>query len=196
MDFLCMLFHENELVMANYDKQDLVVTDMRWNTETRRAYLIEDFLNPKHNAPVTKREVKLDIIQEILSNTEKLFVHEKLSEDMRLFNEGSTHFINSEFAPAFIMGWSVIERHYSNLWRTLLSEKNIDDERLSKLQNPDQWTIDYIFKILSIEGKIDEIVYDDLMDLKKKRNKFYHNGETSDKRGCRQMYQICHASTC
>ncbi len=181
--FTLYAVHEHELVMADYNKQNLIVTDIQWNSDTRRAYLIEEFFNPKHNTPSTKIEVKLDIIQEILLNAKKLFeyeklsVHKKLSEDMRLLNEGATHFANSEFAPAFIMGWSVIERQYSNLWRTLLSEKNIDGKRLSKLQNPDQWTIDYIFKILNIEGKIDEIDYDDLMDLKRKRNKFYHNGE-------------------
>ena len=31
---------EHELVMANYDKQDLTIGDMEWNTETRRAYII------------------------------------------------------------------------------------------------------------------------------------------------------------
>ena len=181
--FYLYAVHEHELVMADYDKQNLIVTDIQWNSETRRAYLIEDFFNPKHNAPVTKREVTLDTIQEILLNAKKLFeyeklsVHEKLSENMRLLNEGLTHFHNSEFAPAFIMCWSVIERHYSNLWRTLLSEKNIDGKRLSKLNNSNQWTIDYILEVLNIEGKIDKIVYDDLMDLKRKRNKFYHNGE-------------------
>ena len=31
---------EHELVMANYNKQELIMTDMQWNPETRRAYLI------------------------------------------------------------------------------------------------------------------------------------------------------------
>ncbi len=142
--------------MANYDKQNLTITDMQWNSETRRAHLIEDSFNFKHNRFVTKTEMKLETMQKILSNTEKLLVHEKLSEDMRLLNDGLTHLVNSEFAPSFILGWSVIERHYSDLWHTLLSQKDIDHERLSKLNNPTQWTIDYVLEVLSLQDKIDE----------------------------------------
>ncbi len=168
---------EYELVMANYDKQNLTVTNMQWNTETRRAHLMDDFFNPMYSGSNVKTNVKSDTIKEILSNTEKLLVHEKLSEDMRLLNEGLTHFINSEFAPSFIMGWSVIERHYSDLWNTFLYQKNIDHERLSKLNNLGQWTIDYILEVLSLQDKIDENSFDLLMELKRKRNKFYHNGK-------------------
>ena len=175
---------EHELVMASYskdsfkdEKQNLIVFEMHRNADTRRAYLIDDYTNPKHNAPIARIEVKPDTIQEILSNTEKLFVHEKLSEDMRLFNEGMTHFMNSEFAPAFIMSWTVIERHYSNLWRILISQKDIKDNRLYKLTKSNQWTIDHILEVFNLQGKIDKITYDNVMDLKKKRNKFYHNGE-------------------
>lgn len=170
--------HEHELVMANYDKQDLTITGMQWNTGTRRAHLINGHFNPTYqSSAITRTKVRPDIMQEILSNTAKLLENKKLSEDMRLLNEGLTHFSNSEFAPSFIMGWSVIERHYSDLWYTLLSQRNLDQERISKLSNSNQWTIDYILEVLNLQDKIDENSYDLLMDLKRKRNKFYHNGK-------------------
>ena len=167
---------EHELVMVDYDKTNLTLTGMQWNSETRRSPLLEDHFNPT-SITLARTSVNPETIQEALVNTGKLLEHEKLAEDMRLLNEGLTHFENSEFAPAFIMGWSVIERHYSDLWNKLLFQKNIDHERLSKLTNSSQWTIDYVLESLSLQDKIDENSYDLLMDLKRKRNKFYHNGK-------------------
>lgn len=168
---------EQELVTANYNKQKLIVTDMGWNTETKRAYLLDDSFNSKYRSHNRKTEIKPDTMKEILSSTEKLLVHEKLSEEMRILNEGLTHFVNSEFAPSFIMSWSVMERHYYDLWSELLSQKNIDTERLSKLTNVNQWTIDYVLEVLNLQNKIDENSYDLLMELKRKRNKYYHSGK-------------------
>ena len=168
---------EHELVQANYDAENLTMNSMQWNSETRRAGLIDDSFNFQHNRLLRKTPISLEIIQEILSNTEKLLVHEKLSENVRLLNEGLTHFINSEFAPSFIMGWSVIERHYSDLWSSLLSQKNIDSDRLSKLNNSGRWPIDHVLEVLELQDNIDESSYDLLMELKRKRNKFYHNGK-------------------
>ena len=168
---------EHELVMANYDRQNLTVTGMQWNTETRRAYLIDDSFNPKYNYSITKTEIIPETIKEILSNTEKLLEHKKLSEDMRLLNDGLTHFMNSEFSPSFILGWSMIEKHYSDICNMLFSQKDMYYNRLSKLNNSNQWTIDYVLKVLSFLDKIDENSYDLLMKLKRKRNKFYHCGK-------------------
>lgn len=168
---------ENELVMANYDEHDLRLTNRQWDSETRRAYLLENRYSAKNTNLTRRVRIEPDTIREILSNTEKLLKHEKLAADLRLFNEGLTHFANSEFAQSFIMGWSVVERHYSSHWSALLSTKNIDHDRLSKLINPNQWTIDYVLESLSLQNEIDENSYDLLMDLKSKRNKFYHNGK-------------------
>ena len=84
--------------------------------------MLEDHFNPT-SITLARTSVNPETIQEALVNTGKLLEHEKLAEDMRLLNEGLTHFENSEFAPAFIMGWSVIERHYSDLWNKLLFQK-------------------------------------------------------------------------
>ena len=166
---------EQELVMANCHKQDLTVAHMRWNTATKRTYLMDYFFDPRYNYSVVKTGVNPDTIKEILSNTEKLLGDEKLSEDMRLLNDGKTHFANSEFTPAFVMGWSVIERHYFDLWDTLLRQKNIGNNRLKKL-NSIQRPIDSILQILRLLDEIDENSYNHLMKLKNKRNEFYHNG--------------------
>ena len=168
---------EHELVQADYNAKNLTIVSMQWNSETRRTELIDDSFNFQHNRLFRKTPISLELIQEILLNTKKLLVHEKLSENVRLLNEGLTHLINSEFAPSFIMGWSVIERHYSDLWSSLLSQKNIDPDRLFKLSTSGRWSIDHVLEVLELQDNIDESSYDLLMELKRKRNKFYHNGK-------------------
>ena len=53
----------------------------------------------------------------------------------------------------------------------------MDSQRLSKLTNSNYWTFDYILEVLALQDKIDEKSYDLLMELKSKRNKYYHNGK-------------------
>lgn len=166
--------HERDLVMSDYDERTLALTSMQWNTGTGREHLLEDRFNPR-STNLHRIQVKPETIREILSNTEKLLAHETLADDLRLFNEGLTHFGNSEFAPAFVMGWTVIERHYNALCKVMLAEKKIKD-RLGKSANPDQWTFHVVLESLNRHGVIDEGVYGRLMYLKKKRNGFYHGG--------------------
>ena len=165
---------EPELVMTRYNKQDLTVANRRWYTETRRAYLMDNSFNLRYNYSIVKRKVNTDTIKEILSNTEKLLENEKLSEDMRLLNEGLTHFANSEFSPSFVMSWSVIERHCFNLYNKLRC-KDISNKCLKK-PNSKQQSLNSVLKHLCRQNEIDKNSYDRIMELKKKRNEFYHNG--------------------
>ena len=167
---------EHELAKANYDEENLALTEMQWNTGTRRSYLFENRYSPK-NMSTTRIMVRPETIREILSNTEKLLAQEELAEDMRLLNEGLTHFANSEYAPSFIMSWSMIERYYLDFWRALLSRKKINGKRLSKLTKSNQWTFDHVLESLNLHDKIDKSSYGALMELKKNRNKFYHKGD-------------------
>lgn len=166
---------EHELVMADYDRQSITLTTMQWDSETKRGHLLG--ISSLQNRHIERIVVRPETIREILSNTEKLLEYEKLATDMRLFNDGLTHFGNSEFAPSFIMGWSVIERHYSDLWNDVLSKKNIDQQRRAKLSNTGQLSMDNILEFLNLQHEIDENVYDLLMKLKQRRNKFYHGGK-------------------
>ena len=55
---------EHELVMANYSKQELIMTDMQWNPKTRRAYLINNSFNLKYSDLLAKIEIKSDIMRD------------------------------------------------------------------------------------------------------------------------------------
>ena len=150
---------EHELVLANYDKQNLAMGNMEWSAETRRSYLMDNCFNPTYDSTTLKKSVKLDTIKEILSNTEKLLEHEDLAADLRLLNDGWAHLLNSDFAPSFILGWSVIEMHYHDLWhaRYHLVEMLVIRVHPDKtIQVGNQFTIFY--EILSVKIKLIKIL--------------------------------------
>ena len=171
---------EHELAMVDYDEQNLTLANMAWNPETRRAPLLSNRFNPR-NTGLVRTTVEPETVREILSNAGKLLAHEELADDLRLFNEGLTHFDNSEFAPAFVMGWSVIERHYYDLWKASLSKKNITGKRLNKLTKSGQWTFDIVLESLNLKSEINDDTYKQLMGLKHKRNNFYHKAKSISK---------------
>ena len=165
---------EHELVLANYDKQNLTMGNMEWSAETRRSYLMDNCFNPTYDSTTLKKSVKLDTIKEILSNTEKLLEHEDLAADLRLLNDGWAHLLNSDFAPSFILGWSVIEMHYHDLWHALPPRGNAGNSRSSKQNNSSRQSIHNILRDLKRQDKIDKDSFGFLMELKEKRNTYYH----------------------
>ena len=165
---------EHELVQADYNTQDLTMGTMQWNTETRRSGLIDIYFNSQHNRTTRRTPIRLETIQEMLSNTEKLLAHEELSEDLRLLNDGYTHFDNSEFAPSFIIGWSLIETHYHEIWKSILFKNKSGSEYSAKIKKLSRLAIGTILTILESQDKIDKKSYKIVMNLKEKRNTYYH----------------------
>ena len=165
---------EHELVQADYNTQDLTIGTMQWNTGTGRAGLVDSCFNLQYNRTVRRTTIKLETMQEILSNTEKLLVHEDLSEDLRLLNDGYTHFDNSEFAPSFVIGWSLIETHYHEIWKSILYKNKSSSEYPDKIRRLSRLQIDTILTILESQDKIDKKSYETVMNLKGKRNMYYH----------------------
>ena len=165
---------EHELVQADYNTQDLTISTMQWNTGTRRANLVDSCFNLQYNRTVRRTAIKLETMQEILSNTEKLLGYEDLSEDLRLLNDGYTHFNNSEFAPSFIIGWSLIEMHYHEIWKSILYKNKNGSEHSDKIKKISRLAIDTILTILESQDKIDKKSYETVMNLKGKRNMYYH----------------------
>ena len=168
---------EHELSAASYHRKSKNINAISWNMNSIRTYLFNEGFEKNLIEIYKKRNVKKEKLEEILDDAKIIINNEKLSEELRLFNVSNTHLENSEYAQSFITSWSVIERYYSDLWRIKLDQKDIDDERLGKLTNSAQWGIDFILEVLNLNNEIDDNTYDLLMELKRKRNRFYHRGK-------------------
>lgn len=165
---------EHELARVEYDKPTLSLVSILGGGGMR-VPLFDPTSNPGDTYWL-RAEVRPETVQKILLKAEKILADKDLPAELRLLNEGLTHFMNSEFAPSFIMGWTIIERYYNQFWESLLREKKITGKRIDKLTDSGRWTFDFVLESLNLQGEIDSDLYNHLMDLKKKRNKFYHEG--------------------
>jgi len=183
---------EHELSQASFNKETKTIGGMTWNRGSIRSYLFDIPFGTQVIEHYEKREIDKEKFKKILDDAKIIIKFEKLSEELRLFNEANTHLINSEYAQSFIMSWSVIERFYSDTWRKKLDQKDMDEERLNKLTNSAQWSIDYVLEVLNLGGEIDENSFDLLMELKRKRNRFYHRGKQVTKEDAERCLAYAH----
>lgn len=168
---------ERDLSFAKYDHETMTVTEQQWHLQTIRATLRDSNRHNNSYLGYQVQEIPAGIIRSIIEKAFVVDTNEKLAENLRLFTEAFTHLENGEYAQSFIMAWSVIERKYSSIWKMTLDDLDLDHERYSKLTNSAQWSFDYIVEALSLNGEINDQEYDFLMELKRKRNKIYHNGK-------------------
>ncbi len=178
-----LLFAVRELDVSNvnFDREKLTLTGKQWHSQTIRSMLFE-FTRPiDHYMGYPIKEISKEKLLLIIKQAFEVLKNEKLTGNLRLYSEAFTHLKNSEYAQSFIMSWSIIERHYSDIWRKLLDDRDLDSDRFSKLTNTAQWSIDYILESLNLMEQINDNEYDVLMELKRKRNKFYHSGKIVSK---------------
>lgn len=178
-----LLFAVRELDVSNvnFDREKLTLTEKQWHSQTIRSMLFEYTRPIDHYMGYPIKEISKEKLLLIIKQAFEVLKNEKLTENLRLYSEAFTHLKNSEYAQSFIMSWSIVERHYSDIWRRLLDNKDLENDRFSKLTNTAQWSIDYILESLNLMEQINDNEYDLLMELKRKRNKFYHSGKSVSK---------------
>jgi len=175
LEFLAV--REHELSDVSYSEESKRITGYSFKGSTIRSVLFEERWGKPIYLDYKKEEISESIVLGIIKAASDIFREHKMDDELRLLVEAYTHLNNAEYAQSFIMSWSVIERHLSGLWRKKLNEKNLDNDRVSKLLNTVQWSTDYLLEVLSLSGDLSDLEYDTFMDMKGKRNKFIHFGK-------------------
>jgi hypothetical protein len=119
-----------------------------------------------------------------------LFERGKIVEELRLLSEAFTHINDAEYSQSFVMSWSIIERYISELWKKRLDGKDMDGERIGKLLNSAQWSVDYQLEVLNLSGEIADGEYDIFIEMKSKRNKFIHKGKQIAKEDAERCFNL------
>ncbi|MCP8317239.1 MAG: hypothetical protein H3Z51_10345 [archaeon] len=92
-----------------------------------------------------------------------------------LYLELYTHFMNSEYKQALVIGWVILEDFYlKDLWASHVSKVTSDKDRLSKLAS---WDADRKLEALNIAHIMTNKEYDLLMGIKDARNSTVHEGK-------------------
>lgn len=103
----------------------------------------------------------------------------RLKTLLLLYLETYTHFMNTEYKQALIMGWVILEEFYAkDLWLSQISKITSDQNRLSKLSS---WDIDRQLETLNIAHILPTLEYDLLMKIKHARNEAVHEGKDPEK---------------
>lgn len=178
---LLFAVREQDVSNVNFDREKLTITGKQWHSQTIRSMLFEYNRPIDHYMGYPIKEISKEKLLLMIKQAFEVLKNEKLTENLRLYSESFTHLKNSEYAQSFIMSWSIIERHYSDIWRKLLDERDLESDRFSKLTNTALWSIDSILESLNLMEQINDNEYDLLMELKRKRNKFYHSGKIVSK---------------
>lgn len=169
---------DHELSEVTYNPETFAMTGFTYNIKTVRDLLFQEQYGEKIRLDYRRREIAPEQLKKIIDDASKIFENQTIAEELRILLESITHLNDSEFAQAFFMGWVIIERHISQIWYEKIHVRKIlDHNRISKLLNPGQWSIDYLIEVLNMEGDIEEHEYDVYMDLKRKRNDLIHFGK-------------------
>lgn len=100
----------------------------------------------------------------------------KLKTLLLLFLEAYTHFMNSEYKQALVMGWVILEDIYvKDLWAQVVQKRTGEDKhRVGKLGS---WTVDAKLESLNISQTLTDDEYSRLMEIKDARNDVVHEGK-------------------
>jgi len=178
----CFGIAEVDLAEIDIDSDSLHVSIRSPPMRTLRASLVKSIvkLSDYHDS----RVVSLADFEDIVRRADSVIKDRDLSDQLIFFTEAYTHFYNSEFNQAFILGWIILEKFIGRLWEAMLNEGGIEKEggnkkRFEKLTNPPYGTDSWL-EILSLNGKIDDDTFKLLIRLKKARNKLVHGGKAID----------------
>jgi len=190
LDFLAV--REHELSEVAYHKETMQPGGMTYNSDaTLRTRLFNERFAPNPQNP--RKSVSERQISEIINIAGKIFKEGKHVEDMRLLSEAFTHLHDAEYAQSFIMSWTILERYLSELWKKKIQEKNVDGNRTSKLMDTNRWSADHLVEVLNLDGIIKEEDYDKFMDMKRKRNRFIHQGKQLFREDATQCFNMAKA---
>lgn len=109
----------------------------------------------------------------------------RLKTLLLLYLETHTHFMNTEYKQALVMGWVMLEEFYvKDLWLSQISKVIHDESRLSKLGS---WDVDRQLETLNMAHVLNTHEYDLLMKIKDARNEAVHEGKDPK----REIVEMC-----
>jgi len=179
-----------ELSQIEINTESQTIGSSRSELSTMRAMLNvsfgRDYLLFDHSRQLFLESEILDLMRK----SQGIHKIPKLAELLRFMLEAETHLFNSDYSPAFMLGWIVLERHISEVWAASLRKKELSKESRRKMLNTAQWPIDNIIETLNLNSEIELSTYTLLIDLKNKRNNFMHRGYVIAQRDAERCLQL------
>ncbi len=135
------------------------------------------------------KAIKLDKekIVQIINKSEEITKNPEMGKNIVFLAQSSSHIRNAEYLESFVLSWLIIERYLRRKFSEFLSSNNITGKRKKKIEN---WSIDTVIEQLAINSIINDEEYDQLIQLKSKRNDVNHEGYLSTKADAEKCYDF------
>jgi len=125
----------------------------------------------------------------VIKTVKKLSMNEELSTLAIALLEAYTYLVTGSYREAFVCGWGIIEYYIGMLWDNLIKERT-DEHRRNKLKDPNYINIDHTIEILSLLDLISKDKYENLMRLKRIRNKVIHKLYEPSAKEAEELYNM------
>lgn len=140
--------------------------------------------------PKPRNIISEEDLVNLLRRAELITHNAEIGKSLSFLLESFTHLCSSEYPQCFVMGWTVVERFITTLWEDYLSQKGVTGDRRRKMSQGMMWTVDDILETLNLVQSISDEWYGKLMNLKGKRNKILHRGETATEEDAKECLEI------
>src|SRR3989344_2355798 len=187
-DVPCFSVRENEMAQLRIDEKSRTISSTLMEISSLR-----NMQSPGMKLPFRAqiaRKIGKSKLEEIIQKALKISGDIETKEYLQFFLESYTYYSNSEYNQSFISGWIVIEKYAFSIWEKFLGEKSITGERRRKLVNSPFWTIATVVETLNMAEKFSKEEYDSIMQLKKIRDKFIHEGKAIEKEACEKLLDL------
>lgn len=145
-----------------------------------KAYWEPD-INP-HLAISAEGFIQLLKLSEVLTN------ESEVGDCITLYAEAYTCLKTSQYMQSFIVSWTIIEKSLYWVWEKHLKNKKVNHKRRKHLTGSD-WSIARVIEMLEVNDLITKKDYQELTDLRQKRNDLVHEGETVHKEEAEKCFE-------
>ncbi|MCP8308902.1 MAG: hypothetical protein H3Z53_06255 [archaeon] len=171
LEMLVYIIRENDLGATSFKEKGIW---KEWSLQSSRSWLYNRRL-AEPSFLVFENIIPENKIRKAIKWSETLTSDDKFKTLLLLYLELYTHFMNSEYKQALVIGWVILEDFYlKDLWASHVSKVTSDKDRLSKLAS---WDADRKLEALNIAHIMTNKEYDLLMGIKDARNSTVHEGK-------------------
>ena len=172
---------ENDIIEVNIGTEPHIFGSMSWSPERMRKPFDGDTLWGLVSPPSTPFDSnRINVPEERLNRALRLsgnIAKDSILKNLTAFIlEAHTLFKNGEYSQSLLSSWLVFETNIESLWSYYLSSQDLNNRRMTKFNDKNRWSMDYIIETLSLMGKLNKKDYDYLTKLKTIRNKVVHSG--------------------
>lgn len=137
------------------------------------------------NNPASRQLLRCDTVAhaiELVARCKVAFGDDSI-ELLKLIYTACHQYALHQFSSAHLIAWSVIERQVSAMWLALLRDVErgghtiINQVRRKMFEDGRDYTVSVVTQILSLSGRIDDVLLSRLDEARRKRNAFAHNLE-------------------